>query len=83
MLLPLNNLLRNKKTYRREEQEVNIIYLGKIKDISGKEIEAIMMENIISGDKWIWNPSYKDLKADDYIEVTEEYIKSKKNKKGK
>ena len=36
-----------------------------------KEFDAIMMKNTISEQSWIWNPSHKDLIADDYIEVKE------------
>jgi len=71
MYLPIEKILKGEE-YRREEQEGNKIYLGKKKAIKNDEvieIEAIMMENIASGDKWIWTPSHKDLIANDYVKV--------------
>ena len=68
MILPIKEILAG-KTYRRGEQENNVIYLGKRKFINEKdevkEFDAIMMKNTISEQSWIWNPSHKDLIADD------------------
>jgi hypothetical protein len=70
MYLPIEKIVKEKGVFRREEQENNIIYLGKKKTIKNNEvveIEAIMMMNTVSGDEWIWSPSHKDLIADDYV----------------